>query len=197
MKLHLSTLALTAASLASAQDDAPGYNCMPTCIQSTVPSNQTLSFGRHYAVLNLDYITGIAGGLANTTAGTTWLANTGTWIDAVHAQNPPPLSIYTRIYFSAATKPEIGPNAPFANVGGALGTIDDPLTELVPEVRSRVDESLNDVVLAKTRYYAGAGNPLEEILSTQGIDTVILSGIRTSGVIISTAYRLFDLDYNV
>jgi nicotinamidase-related amidase len=38
---------------------------------------------------------------------------------------------------------------------------------------------------------------LEEILSTQGIDTVILSGLRTSGVITATAYRLFDLDYKV
>lgn len=78
-----------------------------------------------------------------------------------------------------------------------LGTIEDPLTQLVPEVRSRVNQSLNDVVLQKTRYYAGAGNSLEEILRTQEIDTVVLSGIRTSGVIISTAYRLFDLDYNV
>ncbi len=62
----------------------------------------------------------------------------------------------------------------------------------------------------------GAGNPLEEILSSYKIDTVILvspvsigpgrhpqlirvskSGIRTSGVILSTAYRLFDLNYRV
>lgn len=52
-------------------------------------------------------------------------------------------------------------------------------------------------MLQKTRYYAGAGNGLEEILSSQQIDTVILSGIRTSGVIAATAYRLFDLNYNV
>ena len=35
------------------------------------------------------------------------------------------------------------------------------------------------------------------VLNAQQIDTVVLSGIRTSGVILSTAYRLFDLDYNV
>ena len=145
----------------------------------------------------MDYINGIAGGVANTSAGESFIANTGNWIDAVHAQNPPPLSIYTRIYFSASTKPDIGPNAPFASVGGMLGTMDDPLTELVPDLQSRVNQSLNDVVLPKTRYYAGAGTALEEILRTQEIDTVILSGIRTSGVIIDTAYRLFDLDYHV
>lgn len=192
------TTALLTTALASAQtSSSPGYNCMPTCVTSTVPSNETLSFGRHYAVLNLDYISAIAGGVANTTAGDRFLSNTAHWIDAVHAQDPPPLSIYTRIYFSAVTQPEIGPNAPFAAVGGALGTASDPLTELVPTVGSRVNESLNDVVLPKTRYYAGAGNSLEQILRTQEIDTVVLSGIRTSGVIIDTAYRLFDLDYKV
>lgn len=51
--------------------------------------------------------------------------------------------------------------------------------------------------MPKTRYYAGAGNALDEILNTQKIDTVILSGIRTSGVILSSAYHLFDLDYRV
>lgn len=194
----LSAAALTG-SLAYAQSSSmsPGYTCMPTCIESTVPSNETLSFGRHYAVLNLDYIEAIAGAVVNTTAGDAFLSSSANWIDTVHAQDPPPLSIYTRIYFSAPTQPEIGPNAPFADVAGSLGTSDDPLTELVPPIQSRVNETLNDVVLSKTRYYAGAGNPLEEILRTQKIDTVVLSGIRTSGVITATAYRLFDLDYHV
>ena len=198
--MRLSTLSAGLASLAlsTAQSmGSPGYNCMPTCISSTVPSNSTLSFGKHYAVLNLDIIAAIYSGVANTTAGSAFLSNTGAWIDAVHAQNPPPLSLYTRIYYSAPTKPEIGPGAPYASVGGTLGTSEDPNTELVPEIRGRVNESLNDVVLQKTRYYAGAGNSLEEILRTQGIETVIISGIRTSGVVISTAYRLFDLDYKV
>lgn len=53
------------------------------------------------------------------------------------------------------------------------------------------------MVLSKTRYYAGTGNELELILSSQKIDTVVLTGIRTSGVILSTAYRLFDLNYKV
>jgi nicotinamidase-related amidase len=53
------------------------------------------------------------------------------------------------------------------------------------------------VVLQKKRYYASTSNPLEEIYGAQSIDTVILSGIRTSGIILCTAYRLFDLDYNV
>jgi len=184
-----------AASLAQAQQ--PGYDGYPTCIASTVPANETstLSFGRHYAVLNLDLITALVSGVATTPAGSAWIANTARWIDAVHAQVPAPLSIFTRIYFSNSHKPEIGPASPFAQVGGALGTASSNLTEIYPAFT--VDEAAGDVVLQKSRYYAGAGNGLEEILRAQQIDTVILSGIRTSGVILSTAYRLFDLDYNV
>jgi len=47
--------ALGAASLAQSQaTTAPGYDGYPVSIASTVPANETatLSFGRHYAVLN-------------------------------------------------------------------------------------------------------------------------------------------------
>lgn len=76
-----------------------------------------------------------------------------------------------------------------------LTTVNATVTQIYSDFS--VDETAGDVVLQKTRYYAGTGNALEEILRAQGIDTVILSGIRTSGVILSTAYRLFDLDYKV
>jgi nicotinamidase-related amidase len=38
---------------------------------------------------------------------------------------------------------------------------------------------------------------LEEILRAQKIKTVVISGVRTSGVVLSTVYRLFDLDYKM
>lgn len=192
--MHCKTIlaALCGAYVASAQK--PGYDCYPHCIASTI-SNASFSFGQHYAVLNLDLINALVGGVNETAAGKAFISNTAKWIDAVHAQSPPPLSIFTRIYFSNSHKPEVGPQAPFAQVGGTLGTAASPLTKLYPAFT--VDKEAGDVVLQKTRYYAGAGNALEQILSTQKIDTVILSGIRTSGVILSTAYRLFDLDYNV
>ncbi|OJJ50304.1 hypothetical protein ASPZODRAFT_13390 [Penicilliopsis zonata CBS 506.65] len=64
---------------------------------------------------------------------------------------------------------------------------------------------IRGLMLQKTRYYAGTPNGLEEILQTQGIDTVVIvSGpiqrlvfARTSGVVITTAQRLFDLNYQV
>jgi nicotinamidase-related amidase len=56
---------------------------------------------------------------------------------------------------------------------------------------------VNDTVLTKYRYFAGAGNALELILNTDGITTVVISGVRTSGVVLATAMWLFDGDYDV
>ena len=195
MKLSLFTISLGLALTSAQSSSKPGYDCYPACIESTIPNNSTFSFGRHYAVLNLDLINALVGSVADLPAGKAFISNVANWIDAVHAQDPPPLSIFTRIYFSNSKKPEVGKQAPFYQVGGALGTAASNDTKLYSAFN--VDHKAGDVVLQKTRYYAGAGNQLEQILSTQQIDTVILSGIRTSGVILSTAYRLFDLDYNV
>ena len=176
MRSQIFPIVLASTSLAIAQNaSSPGYN--------------------GYAVLNLDLINGLVAPLASSPAGSAFIKNTATWIDAVHAQSPPPLSIFTRIYFSNARKPEVKPGSGFASVSAPLTTANATATQIYSDFR--VDETAGDVVLQKTRYYAGTGNALEEILRAQGIDTVILSGIRTSGVILSTAYRLFDLDYKV
>ncbi|KAK4574790.1 hypothetical protein LTR86_001632 [Recurvomyces mirabilis] len=197
MRTMIFTAALTGLlRIAAAQSSTtPGYDDCNNTISSTVPANKTLSFGQHYAVLNLDLINALVSSIATTSQGESFISNTAKWIDAVHAQNPAPLSIFTRIFFSNSHKPEIGPTTPFAQVGGALGTASSNMTAIYPAFY--VNDTAGDVVLQKTRYYAGAGNGLEEILRAQQIDTVILSGIRTSGVILSTAYRLFDLDYKV
>ncbi|KXT12213.1 hypothetical protein AC579_3446 [Pseudocercospora musae] len=189
--------ALASAESSSNSTTSPGYTCYSHCIASTIASNEsaTLSFGKHYAVLNLDLIPGILSSVLNTPAGKTFVNSTATWIDAVHRQSPMPLSIFTRIYFSNSHKPEISSDTPFAKVSSSLGTSSDPNTQVYSAFH--VDEAAGDVILQKTRYYAGAGNGLEEILSTQKIDTVVLSGVRTSGVILNTVYQLFNLNYKV
>lgn len=91
----------------------------------------------------------------------------------VHRQSPPPLSIFTRIYFSNELRPEIAPDIAFAKAVAALGnaTESSPQGQLYPAFKP-LDNY--DVVMKKTRYYAGSGNAMEQILSTQKIDTVIL-----------------------
>lgn len=165
-----STAAAVADAAATAAATAtPGYFTNFT----TLPGNNTFSFGRNYAVLNLDMITGLVGYVNETAAGKAWIHSVALWINATHAQNPPPLSIFTRIYFQNTRKPEIGPKTPFAAAIGALGnaTTSSPQSQLYPAFVELPDY---DVDLQKTRYYAGAGNELEEILSSQLIDTVIL-----------------------
>jgi nicotinamidase-related amidase len=197
MRPQILPLLATSTSLALAQNasSSPGYTNYPTSIASTITANSSLSFGQHYAILNLDLINGLVNPLASSPAGAAFINSTAAWIDAVHAQSPPPLSIFTRIYFSNARKPEVKPESGFAGVSASLGTANETATQIYPAFE--VDEAAGDVVLQKTRYYAGTGNAMEEILRAQSIDTVILSGVRTSGVILSTAYRLFDLDYRV
>ena len=108
---------------------------------------------------------------------------------SVHEQKHPPLTIYTRIYFSAPWRPEVLPSTPFAK---AVASLPDDLNEESPESqvyhafkprkvgsekkkdKKKKGDKGGDVVLRKGRYYAGDGNSLEEILSTRGIDTVIL-----------------------
>jgi nicotinamidase-related amidase len=148
------------------------------------------------AFLNLDLLTILVDTFALPNAtGQAFIASERKWINALHALDPQPLIIFTRLYFNNPTNPELGPLTPFGAIIGPLL----PLQESTPatQIYSGFDVHANDTVLVKTRYYAGTGNALEEILKAKGIDTVVLAGLRTSGVIIDTAFRLFDADFNV
>ncbi|KAJ5650524.1 cysteine hydrolase family protein [Penicillium longicatenatum] len=129
---------------------------------STVTSS-SLSFGPHYAVLNLDLINAFVGSINATSQGQAFIKNTAKWIDA--------------------TISDLG-NITESDVESHLYQAFKPLSDY-------------DVVLQKTRYYAGAENTLVQILRNHKINTVVLSGLRTSGVVLTTAQRLFDLDFNV
>ncbi|KAI7061637.1 hypothetical protein KC339_g16757, partial [Hortaea werneckii] len=84
---------------------------------------------------------------------------------------------------------------PFRGPAGKIGAAEDVQTMIHRSFPVRPGKG--DVVLQKTGYSADAGNSLEQILHAQRINTVVLSGIRTGGVVASTAYRLFDLGYKV
>lgn len=190
MRASIPFTTLLASTVFSQSTSLPGY----PPITPSIPTNTTPAFGTHYAVLNLDLINGLVAPLNTTPSGTSFISSVSTWTKAVAALQSPPLTIFTRIYFSSPNHPELTPQTPFFGTAAALinATSSTPATEIYPAF-----DTTGAVVLQKTRYYAGAGNALEEILSTQGIDTVVISGIRTSGVVLSTAYRLFDLNYNV
>ncbi len=69
----------------------------------------------------------------------------------------------------------------------------DPLALINPTVSPRQDEP----VIVKHRVNAFFGTELDVILRSQGVDTLILMGHATSGVILSTVRYAADADYEL
>lgn len=72
-------------------------------------------------------------------------------------------------------------------------TPDDPAVAIHPDIAPRGDE----IVVHKNRISAFAGNDLRQILDAQDVDHLVLIGIATSGIVLSTALQAIDLDYQV
>ena len=76
--------------------------------------------------------------------------------------------------------------------GGALHA-DSPTTA----IDERVAPAPGDVVVRKTRVGAFSTTDLHDQLQDLGVDTIVLAGISTSGVVLSTVIEAHDLDYRV
>lgn len=78
-KYSLACLALLATGcLSTTTTSRPGYS---RNITSTV-TDPSFSFGKHYAVLNLDLIDGLVANVNTTRSGQLWIDNVANWIDA-------------------------------------------------------------------------------------------------------------------
>ena len=64
-------------------------------------------------------------------------------------------------------------------------------------VHERLAPLEGDVVVRKTRVGAFSTTDLAEQLSSRGLDTIVLAGISTSGVVLSTVRDAYDRDYRV
>ncbi|KAJ6014094.1 hypothetical protein N7540_008685 [Penicillium herquei] len=151
-------------------------------------------FGQHFAVLNLDWMSILMNAVQDTDEGKTMIQSCTRWNDAVHQQQPRPLTIFSALAFNRG-KPEVDANTPFGQLIAPFGDFEIGSADVQIDPRFTIDEE--DMILHKTRWSATTGNSLEQILKAQGIDTVIISGIILSGVVMSTVYRLFDLDYHI
>jgi len=54
-----------------------------------------------------------------------------------------------------------------------------------------------DILVKRPRLSAFAGSDLEIILRSMGIDQLVLAGVSTSGVVLSTLYAAYDKDYEL
>ena len=72
-------------SISTSKSNQPGYSLdTPSTVK-----NSSFTFGKHYAVLNLDLIDGLVSSFNDTDAGEKWIDNVASWIDAcVFALHP-------------------------------------------------------------------------------------------------------------
>jgi len=91
--------------------------------------------------------------------------------------------------------PEISPNSK------AFSGIRERFAHITMHQWTKIAEPLkpaaNEIVVYKKRYSAFAGNDLEMIFRSQGIQHLILTGVVTSGVILSTFTEAADKDYRL
>lgn len=85
-------------------------------------------------------------------------------------------------------------NKMFARLASAPVSVDpDRATEIHPDVAPEP----GDVVVTKRRVGAFAGSDLEIVLRAGGINHLVLAGIATSGVVLSTLRYAADLDFGL
>ena len=102
--------------------------------------------------------------------------------------------IYVTVAFREG-HPEISErNKSFSTLGRTSGFVaGSPSTTVHPAVSPAPDEA----VVIKRRVSAFAGSDLDVLLRAGDIDTLVLTGIATSGVVLSTLRQAADLDYRL
>ncbi|MFD6530343.1 cysteine hydrolase family protein [Streptomyces sp. NPDC060184] len=91
--------------------------------------------------------------------------------------------------------PEIHPrNKMFAGLAGRRAA---PAGVDPNPIHPRVEPRPEDVVVVKRRVSAFAGSDLDMVLRAGGFDHLVLAGIATSGVVLSTVRQAADLDYRL
>jgi nicotinamidase-related amidase len=91
--------------------------------------------------------------------------------------------------------PEVSPRNSISSfiAQNGLCQAGNPGTQIHPAVAPVEREP----VVIKHRIGAFSGTDLQTILQSQGIETLILAGVHTSGVVLSTVRQAFDLDYRI
>jgi len=143
----------------------------------------------HTALLVMDYQLGIPEMLPD--KGATVIANTANVIAAARGKGI--AVIYVVVGFRHGY-PEVNPNnAGFAAVAKSGRMQGTSAADVLPEVAP----AGNEPVVIKRRVGAFHGTDLEIILKAKQIDTLVMAGVSTSGVILSTVRHAADADYKI
>jgi nicotinamidase-related amidase len=99
---------------------------------------------------------------------------------------------YVRVAFEDADYDTVPPHSRFASIGQEMHS-DSAATA----VHDAVAPEPGDIIVRKTRVGAFSTTDLDQQLRDRGIITLILAGISTSGVVLSTVRDAADRDYQV
>ena len=101
--------------------------------------------------------------------------------------------VFVRVGFRPG-HPEVSPrNRAFAALRDAGGLADEAATAIDPRAAPRPDEA----VVTKRRVSAFAGSDLEVVLRAGAVEDLVLCGIATGGVVLSTLRAAADLDFGL
>jgi nicotinamidase-related amidase len=102
--------------------------------------------------------------------------------------------IYVKIGFRKGY-PEIGPrpSAIFAAIKEMGAFVDGVSTE----VNESIAPQSGEIVVTRPRVSAFSGSDLDVVLRARGIDSLVLTGIATSGVVLSSLRQAADLDFDL
>jgi nicotinamidase-related amidase len=142
----------------------------------------------HTALLIMDVQTGIADYFVK---GGDLLQRLSTAINAARAAHIP--VIYAVVTFRK-DYPEISPdNRSFAGIRNYRSPAQE--TTAAELIHPAIAPQPSDIVVTKRRISAFTGSDLELILRSQGIRHLVLGGVATSGVVLSTVREAADKDY--
>ncbi|HMI74969.1 MAG TPA: isochorismatase family cysteine hydrolase [Steroidobacteraceae bacterium] len=111
---------------------------------------------------------------------------------ALAVRNSGAMMIHVVVSFQLGYPEVSGQNSVFSNLKAAgLLALGDPAVEIYPELTPQP----GDVVVRKQRVSAFTGTNLDMILRSNNIDTLLLTGILTQGVVLSTLRHAADMDY--
>lgn len=152
---------------------------------TTTPFNKS-------AVLIMDYQNIILEGFIPTTEATKVINNTATLLNAARNASIP--VFYVKVGF-ASGYPEVNANnAVFSGIKSAgLFLINDARTDIHAALKPLAE----DPVIIKHRVGAFTATSLDMQLRAKGIETLVLAGVTTSGVVLSSVRQALDLDYRL
>jgi len=102
--------------------------------------------------------------------------------------------VYVRVAFRDGTPEVSHRNRSFSAIADRGGFGDDaPGTQVHPGVAPHP----GDIIVVKKRVSAFTGSDLDVVLRSLDVDSLVLSGIATSGVVLSTLRQAADLDYEL